>query len=193
MPIKVSLDELDIEEPTPLEEKEPSEKGVELRLTGWRRWRLAVLIAAVFFAVAVLFGISYWWFLGKYKAKRPEAKPLGKVSAAETVGVSSGDGQRFMGEIVKDILVPLNKEKERQKVLCFDLAFEIEHGKNANFRNNMQVVRNSIYKTVKMSDADFYLEKKGKELLQKRIKSDIETLLGKGIIGNVYFTKFIVL
>lgn len=183
---KVTLDILDIEESfVSIQERAPEVKTegdkppVRWFVSRW--FRLACTAMVTLSCVA---GLLYWRML-----------PQKDVSPAHGVKVADPVSLQFNKNIepVNDFLIPLKDDKGNQRVLMFDLAFELNAGQERLFRENIVRVRNSIYQMVSQKTASVPLGPGGMKFLRGEIIAELENVLDKGVIKAVYFKIFIVL
>jgi flagellar basal body-associated protein FliL len=183
---KVALDTLDIEESFVSIQEQPSDGKTEENKSPVRwfvsRWfRLACIVIVMLSCAA---GFLYWWVLSKRD-----------VSLAP--GVKGANPAPFQFnqniEFVNDFLIPLKADHGNQRILMFDLVFELNTGRETLFRENIVRVRSSIYQTVSQKTASIPLSPGGMNLLRDEIIAELVKVLDKGVIKAVYFKSFIVL
>ncbi|MCK9362268.1 MAG: flagellar basal body-associated FliL family protein [Syntrophales bacterium] len=192
---KVSLDTLDIEEPTistnerGLKEEEQPQKPP----ARWYRSRLFIISGAVFF-VLVCTGLALFFFMGAPReASRPapQAVSHGAAGAPGKVGVIGRPG--IIVEEVKDFLIPLKEGNRDIRILSMDLVLEMDSARQGLFQEKVVLIRGAIYKAVNGTAAEITRSKEGIEKVRAIIIDSLETLLGKGFVKNVWVTKFVVL
>jgi flagellar basal body-associated protein FliL len=96
-------------------------------------------------------------------------------------------------EFVNDFLIPLKADAGNQRMLMFDVAFELNTGQESLFRENIVKVRNSIYQTVSKKTGSLPLGPEGMKLLRGEIMTELANVFDKDMIKAVYFKSFIVL
>jgi flagellar basal body-associated protein FliL len=183
---KVTLDILDIEESSVSIQEQPPEVKMEgvkppVRWFVSRWFRLACAAMVTLSCVA---GLLYWWM-----------PPPKNVPPAPGVKVADPGLVQFNKniEFVNDFLIPLKDDKGNQRVLMFDLGFELDTGQASLFREKIVSVRNSIYQTISKTTASVPLGPGGMKFLRGEIIADLGNVLDKGVIKAVYFKSFIVL
>jgi flagellar basal body-associated protein FliL len=182
---KVALDTLDIEESLVSIQEQPSDEKPEENKPPVRwfvsRWFRLVCIAILISCAA---GFSYWWVLLK-------------KDVSQAPGVKSAHSALFQFnkniEFVDDFLIPLKAGRGNQRILMFDLVFELNDGQENLFKENIVRVRNSIYQTVSQKTASIPLSPGGMNLLRGEIIAELVKFLHKDIIKAVYFKSFIIL
>ena len=183
---KVTLDTLDIEETSVSIQEKPLEVKTEEGKPPVRwfvsRWLRLVCIAFVLLSCVV--GLSSWWILSK------KTGPPAPVVAVDRPSLSQHDKNI---EFVNDFLIPLKTDHGSQRILMFDLAFELNTGQKSLFRENMVRVRNSIYQTVSKKTASIPLGPGGMKFIRGEIIAELGNVLGKDMIKAIYFTRFVVL
>jgi len=183
---KVTLTKLDIEETSvsihekPLEVKtEEGKPPVRWFVSRW--FRLACI---AFVSLSCVVGLSAWWIL---------SQKTGPPAPVVTVARPTLSQHNKNIEFVNDFLIPLKADDGNQRILMFDLAFELNTGQEGLFRENIVRVRNSIYQTVSKKTASLPLGPGGMNFLRGEIIAELVNVLDKGIIKAVYFKSFIVL
>lgn len=183
---KVTLDTLDIEETSvSMNEKPPEVTAKEDKPpVRWfvSRWFRLACIAFVMLSCVV--GLSSWWM-----SSRKTAPPSPVVKVVKSAPFQGKQNIEF----VNDFLIPLKADKGNQRILMFDLAFELNTGQQSRFIENMVRVRSSIYQTVSKKTTNIPLSPGGMNVLRDEIIAELESYLGKGTIKTVYFTRFLVL
>jgi flagellar basal body-associated protein FliL len=89
--------------------------------------------------------------------------------------------------------IPLKINKEDQRIMTFDLVFELSAGQQALFMDNIVRIRSSIYQMVSKKTVNIALSPGCMNVLRDEIITELEKYLGKGSIRNIYFTRYIVL
>jgi flagellar basal body-associated protein FliL len=183
---KVTLDTLDIEETSVSLRGEPEGVKTEEYKPPIRwfasMWFRASCIA--FLMVFCIIGLSSWWISSK--------KPVPSVAAQKVLGPAPSQGIKSI-EFMNDFFIPLKVDKEDQRIMMFDLAFELNTGQQGLFMGNMVRIRSSIYQMVSKKTVNVVLSPRSMNLLRDEIMTELEYYLGKGTIKNIYFTKYIVL
>jgi flagellar basal body-associated protein FliL len=183
---KVTLDTLDIEESFVSTQEQPRDvKTEEVKSqVKWfvSRWFRSVCIAIVILSCIV--GLLYWWIVSK---KDISLAPGAKVTEPAVFQIKKNI------EYVNDFLIPLKADHGNQRMLMFDLAFELNAGQENLFREKIVRVRNSIYQTVCKQTAGIPLSPGGMNYLRGEIIAELANVLDKGTIKAVYFKSFIVL
>jgi flagellar basal body-associated protein FliL len=183
---KVTLDTLDIEETSVSLRDEPAEIKTEEDKPRVR-WFDSIWLRVSCIAFLILFciiSLSYWWISSK--------KPVPPASVQKVIGPAPFRGTQNI-ECVNDFYIPLKAEKEDQRIMMFDLAFELNTGKQDLLMGNMVRIRSSIYQIVSKKTVNVALSPGGMNLLRDEIMTELENYLGKGSIKNIYFTRYIVL
>ena len=191
---KVSLDTLDIEEPTistherGLGEDEQPEKPP----AKWYRSQLFIISGVVFFML-VCTGLALFFFMGA-PSKAPHSAPQAISPVAVGTGKAGVSGQPgFVAEEVKDFLIPLQAVNKDSRVLSIDLVLEMDSAHQRLFQEKVVLIRGAVYKTLNGMALDITQGKGGMEKVRAMIAASLETLLGKGFVTNVWVTKFVVL
>jgi flagellar basal body-associated protein FliL len=183
---KVTLDTLDIEETSVSLREEPA--GVKMEEDKPpARWFSSIWLRISCIALLMLFcviGFSYWWISSK--------KPVPPASVQMVLGPSSFRGSQNV-EFMNDFFIPLKVDKKDQRIMMFDLAFELNTGQQVLFMGNMVRIRSSIYQMVSNKTVNVALSPGSMNLLRDEITTELEKYLGKGTIKNIYFTRYIVL
>ena len=183
---KVTLDTLDIEETSMSLREESVEVKTEEDKPPVRwfdtRWSRVSCIAV--FTLFCITGFSYWWISSK--------KPMPSASVQNVLAPASLRGNQNV-EFVNDFLIPLKVDKEDQRIILFDLAFELNTGQQGLFTENMVRIRSSIYQAVSKKTVKVALGPGSMNLLRDEIMTELENFLGKGTIKNIYFTRYILL
>jgi flagellar basal body-associated protein FliL len=183
---KVTLDTLDIEETSVSLRGEPEGVKTEeykppIRWFASMWFRVSCIAFLIVFCVI---GLSSWWISSK--------KPVPPAAAQKVLGsVPFQDSQSV--KFVNDFFIPLKVDKENQRIMMFDLAFELNTGQQGPFMGNMVRIRSSIYHMVSQKTVNVVLSPGGMNLLKDEIITELENYLGKGTIKNIYFTRYIVL
>jgi flagellar basal body-associated protein FliL len=183
---KVTLDTLDIEETSVSLRGEP--EGVKTEECRppimWfaSMWFRVSCIA--FLIVFCVIGLSSWWISSK--------KPVPPAAAQKVLHRAPSQGNQSV-ECVNDFFIPLKVDKEDQRIMMFDLAFELNAGQQGLLLGNMVRIRSSIYQMVSKKTVNVVLSPRSMNLLRDEIMTELEKYLGKGTIKNIYFTKYIVL
>ncbi len=190
MPKKVSLDELDIEEPSLSEEEKLSDDTAKQRgfFKKISRLRFFVIVSAA--TLLFLSAAVGWWFFVKGTPKQVKTEAASQKTAETPAPGALG---KVYYANLTDLFVPLDQVNGERKVLLFDIACEIDPHSSENFRKNARFIRIAVYKTVKMTGKDFFVKKDAGNILRQRIKTDINALLGEEIVKDIFFTRFIVL
>jgi flagellar basal body-associated protein FliL len=181
---KVTLDTLDIEETSVSLRAEPAEAKTQEEKPS-ARWFTSLWFRAscgAFLILLFIIGLSYWWISSK-KTVASAPKVLGSVTVTANPNV----------QFVSDFFIPLKVDKGDQRVMMFDLAFELNSGQQGLFTTHGVRIRSSIYQMVSKKTANVALSPGNMNLLRDEIMAELETYLGKGMIKKIYFTKYIVL
>jgi flagellar basal body-associated protein FliL len=182
---KVTLDTLDIEEPSVSLPDEPAEIEIEDKQPV--RWFASMWLRVSCIALFMLFciiGISYWWISSK--------NTVTSTSVQKVLSPAPSRGNQNIG-YVNDFFIPLKPDKTNQRIMMFDLVFELNTEKRGLFMGNMVRIRSSIYQMVSKKTANVILSPGSMNLLRDEIMTELENYLGKGTIKNIYFTRYIVL
>lgn len=183
---KVTLDTLDIEE-TSVSIREEHELVEEENHKLPTRWFASVWFRAFGIAVGVLsciFVFSYWWLSQK------EQVPPRSVS---TVNIPVPLHANENIQVVNDFFIPLKAEKGKQKLVMLDLVFDLNAGQQGLFMQNIVRIRSTIYQTVNRKTDDVAVGPGSMNILKSEMMAELEKYLGKDMIKNIYFTRYIVL
>jgi flagellar basal body-associated protein FliL len=183
---KVTLDTLDIEETSVSIHEEPELTKEDAQGPPVRRfsatWLRPVGIAAAVLSCILVF--SFWWFLPREQTRRP-AVPKAVAPAAQPANPNL--------QALNGFLIPLTAVKGNQRIVLLDMVFELNDGKQGQFTQNIVRIRSSVYQTVKGKTVDAVVSRGSLELLKGEMVAELERYLGKEMIKNIYFTKYIVL
>ena len=180
---KVVLDTLEIEETAKSFVKEPTEieevPSAGLRATSVPRWLWYSAIAVA--ALSLSCGILYW----RVVIKKATAPPLSKVSQPPS------SDQRLTK--VNDLIIPVRDEKGHNRLIICDLTFELRDGQSHRFLQKTMEVRNIVYGTLRKEMIASLMNPGARGRLKGEIHTGVNNLMGKDVVLDIHFTKFILL
>lgn len=180
---KVIIDTLEIEETAKSFVEEPTEIKEEMnakpRASSVPTWlwssALAILVLALFC------GTLYW----RFAIKRPPAPPPSKI-----VQPASSDQRLTM---VNDFIVAVEDDKGHNRLMICDLTFELKAGQNHRFLQKTMEVRNIIYGILRKEMIVSLMNPGARGRLKGEIYTEVNNLIGKDVVTDIYFTKFVLL
>jgi flagellar basal body-associated protein FliL len=145
------------------------------------RFRVSCVVVLMLLCVT---GLSYWGVSSN--------KPVTPVSAQNVLGMVRLPGSPTV-EFMNDFFIPLKVDKADQRIMTFDLAFELNTEQRGLFMENLVRIRSSIYQIVSKKTVDVTLKPGSMNSLRDEIMVELKNYLGKTVVVNIYFTRYIVL
>ncbi len=178
----------------------------------WAFNKLLLIGAPVVFVVLIVCAlVVYFLFFGK-APDRPQEAPVakrqtdaakaktGEGSPKESLAVSEAHQQVSIARedlsktaYVKDFMIDLKDASGNHRVLLCDIAFDLgPDQRRESFENNV-AVRNIIYKTARSRSAVALKSVEERKKLKQDLASELDVLLGKGSVRNVYFMNYFIM
>ncbi len=184
---KVTLDTLEVEEDDPPLRSDPSpvktEQEERLKSVQWRPF-LQVGIPLIVLSLFIAAGVLY-----RGVARQEEVAPAVKKAVQPSPPLPA----RVPAAQANDFTITLRDERGNDRVLICDLAFELNANQEAKFPANILEVRRIIYEILGKKAAPFLTDPEARRGLKEEIIAELSSMLGKGVIRTVYFTKYIII
>lgn len=202
---KVELDRADLPLDLDLEEEEPEtppavevdlaepEEDMVLETEGGEEEapegkRKQILLGSILLGVALLAGGGY--FAWKKLHKPPQTKPTQHDPRIFTAPMP--DPIKTLRMDLEPFLVPLAKSPEG-RLLLLKVSLEVADPNDKDFlAEKTRLLRDTIYRLVRYRLASELKTVRGKMLLRAQMKAEINRVLGRDLVAQVYFTEFVI-
>lgn len=140
----------------------------------------------------LLAGGAAWYFLGPLITPEKPAKPQGEPLRPGEVRGELPAGPAVLRIEIKPFIVPLVKGPEG-RLLRLKVSLETTDPDGQTLVDGKSIaVRDAIYRLLRDRPAAELSSARAKKLLQAQIKAELNHLLGKELIRQVYFTEFVI-
>jgi flagellar basal body-associated protein FliL len=202
---KVSLDRLDVEDPSIVTSETESDGEGETpdkHPVKWYRSRLLLALGAGFLLLCGAGGLYLFFPTAGEKETRDTASPPAAATPGDVPAKAAGSVPEKAGgsvqtglvvETLKDFLIPFQENGKNKNVFVIDVIFEIDPAHHALFLQKISLIRASTFKALSEKAVDIVREKNGMDAARSKIIASAETLIGKDFVKNVLFSRFVVL
>lgn len=207
------LPEIDLAEPEAEIAAEEAAAEIPEKQSGgaWAFNKLLLIGApAVFLALLICGALIYYLFFGE-APKHPKKAPVvvtkpdtGKTGVVDEAKDDEAAYSRYDWPLqtariplnaayVKDFMIDLTDSRGKSRVLLCDFAFDLGPDQaREKFENNIDV-RNTIYKTAQRHSVAALKSLEERKKLKQELVSELDRLLGKGSVKDVYFVNYFIM
>ena len=173
----------------------------------WASNKLILLVSALVLAVLLIAG-AVWVYLTKSSSLKHEEKIVsadgdntGKenkvIGDTAEIGNTAPPVVPFSDKVTtiyfKDFIIDLKDTGGSSKILVCEVAIEISENQNAAQLVNNKDVRKIIYLAAKGKSAVALRSLDERKRLKNEITTELEKILGEGVIKNLYFINYLIM
>ena len=94
---------------------------------------------------------------------------------------------------MNDFIIAVKDDKGHNRLILCDLTFELKAGEGQRFLQKTMEVRNIIYGTLRKEMIASLMNPGARGRLKGEIHTEVNNLMGKDVVMDIHFTKFILL
>lgn len=158
----------------------PSEVSVPLKKKLWNPYVLLTFVV-LFLVVA---GLSWWSF---------EHPKEGVPESVVDTGKPDFSFSKMDQFNVDDLLVYVREGKGKQCILLCSFVLEVEEGKKEVVLGRQEDIRKVMYRTLDEEEKKWLFSSLDRKALKKRLKDNVNALIGVSCVRDVYITKFLMI
>jgi flagellar basal body-associated protein FliL len=173
----------------------------------WASNKLILLVSTLVLAVLVIAGGVWFYFMKsaslmhKEKIVNADGDNFGKESKvigdATEIGNTAPPAVPLSDKVTtiyfKDFIIDLRDTGGRSKILVCEVAIEISENQNAAQLVNNKDVRRIIYLSAKGKSAVALRSLEERKRLKNEMTTELEKMLGEGVIKNLYFINYLIM
>ncbi len=160
----------------------------------WASNKLILLVSALVLAALVIAG-GVWFYLTKSASlKDQESKaPDNATESGNTDTPIFAPADKLITIYFKDFIIDLKDTGGMSKILVCEVAIEISENQNTAKLANNKDVRKIIYLAAKGKSAVALRSLEERKRLKIEMITELEKMLGKGVIKNLYFINYLIM
>ncbi|PKN10753.1 MAG: hypothetical protein CVU72_00025 [Deltaproteobacteria bacterium HGW-Deltaproteobacteria-7] len=172
----------------------------------WAFNKLLIIFGPIILIVLIVVGVLIFYLMdtvspvhqtpatGKKNYQATEQQLLDKTNLNQNaVNLAAVASEAWRIVYLKDFMIDLKDSKGNNYVLMCDVAFDVDGKINLDQLENNTSVRDIIYKAAQSRSVVALRSVEERKKMKKELTSELEKILGKGSVKNVYFMNYFIM